>query len=117
MISETDNLKLEKLKKLVVDYSYPEKRYQGIINEIDQLLAWACKNFVCIGHSSLIIQELIGAPYAIIGDGKSNEIEWLFPGLEKENNLLEFSTQWFYVFTFINGKLQLTSKRKYTYFT
>lgn len=101
--------KLRRLRSLLVDYSYPEKRNSAMLREIDSLLSWALKEVIRIGSSSAAIEETLGKPHILIGDESSQTSRWLYPCIPTEPEVAR-NPKWFYSLQFNDGVLQLIER-------
>ena len=107
---QSKNEKLLLLRTLLLDYSYPEKRYPEMLREIDSLLTWALSEVVQVGSSSTSIEEALGPPHLMLGEKSSGTSDWLYPVLPTANESTEAS-QWFVSLQFRDGKLHSIERR------
>jgi hypothetical protein len=101
--------KLRRLRSLLVDYSYPEKRSSGMLREIDSLLSWALNKVIKIGFTATSVEETLGKPHILIGDESSPTSRWLYPSIPTEPEAAR-NPQWFYSLQFNDGVLQLIER-------
>lgn len=100
------------LKKEIDDYSYPEKRYPGIVNAIDERLTWACGNFIHAGLQVDEVREVLGEPHGVVGSDEGGAISWFYPCLEKEGMAPLRETDWYLCFNFREGVLLYFEKKR-----
>jgi hypothetical protein len=103
---------LAMLKKEIDDYSYPEKRYPGIVNAIDERLAWACLNFIHAGLRVDEVREVLGEPHGVVGNDERGAVSWFYPCLEKTGMAPQRETDWYLCFNFREGVLLHFEKKR-----
>jgi hypothetical protein len=103
---------LAKLRKEIDDYSYPERRYAGMVNVIDERLAWACQNFIHAGMTVDAVREVLGEPHGVVGNDEGGAIAWFYPCLEKTGMMPQRETDWYQCFTFHDGVLLHVEKKR-----
>ena len=105
---------LKELRRLIHDYSFPERRTVSLLMRIDELLDQAFRNYVIIGMKDTEVEEIIGAPYIRVGEEGDQSVAWLYPCLpEKGEGRSE--TDRFVQLSFIDGKLSSMEKRKWDF--
>ncbi|HEY5749333.1 MAG TPA: hypothetical protein VIU12_24870 [Chryseolinea sp.] len=100
------------LKKAIDDYSYPERRYPGIVNAIDERLTWACLNFIHTGIPVDEVRDVLGEPHAVVGSDEGGVISWFYPCLEKAGMEPQKETDWYQCFNFREGVLLRVEKKR-----
>lgn len=110
----TTDDKLIKLRQLLEDYSYPEKIYKGMLNDIDTLLTWAIQELIHIGISEDEVRTYLGDPFVEISPNDSVS-DWLYPCLftDGDNSSREMDGNWFYDLQFRGSILISINKRKW----
>ena len=102
--------KLRRLRTLLTDYSYPEKRTASMLREIDDMLSWALNELIKVGAASTSVEEMIGSPLILIGENSSGTSDWLYPCLPTEQEAAR-TPQWFFSLRFRDGTLQSIQRR------
>ena len=102
--------KLRRLRTLLREYSYPEKRDSSTLREIDSLLVWALRKMIRVGLSSESVEGMLGKPHILIGEESVGTSHWLYPCLPTELEA-ERTPQWFFSLEFRDGILQSIERR------
>ena|SRR5215217_5884622 len=102
--------KLRLLRTLLLDYSYPEKRYPEMLREIDSLLTWALNEVIQVGSSSTSVEEALGPPHIMFGEKSSETSNWFYPVLPTASESPQAS-QWFASLEFDHGTLHSIDRR------
>lgn len=105
--------KLKKLKSLIYDYSFQEKKTFENLVEIDTLMRWALKKKIKHGMTITEVEKLIGTPSVAVGEGMDNDIEWLYPCLPDESDKPVQRFGWFWQLSFKFQKLETIKKTKW----
>jgi len=102
----TDENKLEELKVLMYEYSFPEKRTGDSLERIDKLMLWVVNDVIKKGMSVDDVQKLVGPPAAIMGSAEDGEVSWLYPCLPNDD-IVPASARfgWYWQLNFINNEL------------
>lgn len=105
--------KNKKLRMLIRDYSFPEKRNVILLNEIDELISQLIKSDIHVGMDFTGVKKLLGEPFEAIGEKKDEEFKWMYPSLPPSNVPWQPKLEeWKYCFEFRNKKLITVGKRK-----
>lgn len=112
MIYPSPEASPEQLPQLLVDYSYPEKRYPGILEDINRLLQSALEHHIHPGATPDTVQQVLGEPYGIVGDDRSTSWDWLYPCLASQKEAAR-SPVWFIVLRFRQGVLQSIDRQSW----
>jgi len=102
--------KLSRLRTLLLDYSYPEKRSPEMLREIDALLTWALSEVIQLGFTSTAIESALGPPHLMFGERTDETSDWFYPVLPTTPESLRAS-EWFICLTFRDGTLQSIDRR------
>jgi hypothetical protein len=102
--------KLQLLRTLLLDYSYPEKRSLLMLREIDSLLTWALSEVIQPGLSSTFIEETLGPPHLMFGEKSDDTSDWFYPVLPTPTESTRAS-EWFICLTFRDGILHSIDRR------
>ena len=105
--------KLERLRRLLADFSFPEKRRPGMLDEIDALLRWALSEVVAQGVRAEGVRAALGPPHGIVGDESAQSYQWLYPSVCSEAEAAEAS-EWFFALRFDGGTLHSVERRGWT---
>lgn len=114
-MGEEDDKTLDKLKKLVLDYSYPEKVYENMLHEINDLLQWAINKYIRRGLSPEEVKELLGESHIKIGEVNDNVFDWLYPcepPMDKHEPLA-MNENWYWDLKFVDQKLSVIEKKRW----
>lgn len=112
---EASEKKLEKLKALLMDYTYPEKVCKNMLREIADLMSWAITAYITKGLSPLEVSEILGNPIISVGEIGDDSLNWLYPCLPPDDHLGEMALEekWYWDLLFISGKLIRMEKKKW----
>lgn len=102
--------KLQLLRTLLLDYSYPEKRSPEMLREIDSLLTWALSEVIQPGSSSTAIENALGPPHLMFGEKSDETSDWFYPVLPTPIESTQAS-EWFICFRFRDGVLHNMDRR------
>jgi len=112
MNRNTEN-ELEKLKKLIYDYSFHQNKNLEILSEIDNLMNRAMEKVIKRGMTTVQVAESLGQPLVVVGEGEDEKIEWLYPCLPAEsdtNPAHQFN--WYWQLNFKFRKLESYAKTR-----
>ncbi|PWT95629.1 MAG: hypothetical protein C5B52_17425 [Bacteroidetes bacterium] len=105
--------KNRKLRMLIRDYSFAERRNADLLRQIDELIHNVIQSDVRVGMDCIGIRKLLGQPYEAIGEKSDEEFKWMYPSMPPLNvEWKEGLEAWKYCFEFRNKKLVSVSKRK-----
>ena len=115
MSNNSTSEKLNRLKALLNDYSFPEKIYEGMLREIDQLLTWAIQAKVSPGNSANDVRDVLGDPFAEIGGGST--FSWLYPCEPPEGDIAfnDLQGSWYYDLRFQDDELVSATKENWRF--
>lgn len=115
MYDARDDKKLYRLRKLVLDYSYPERVDEKMVVELHNLLEWAVSKYLRRGLSIEEVRELLGEPHVKIGETTDAISDWLYPCAKPMNEIesLAMGEKWYWDLKFIDQKLSVFEKRKW----
>lgn len=102
--------KLSRLRTLLLDYSYPEKRSLEMLREIDSLLTWALSEVIQLGSTSTAMESALGPPHLMFGERTDETSDWFYPVLPTAPESLRAS-EWFICLTFRDGFLHSIDRR------
>lgn len=106
--------KIEHLKQLLYDYTFPEKIHSGMLAEIDRLLSWAIDQFISDGAPDKHIETYLGEPFIEIS-AVGGTSDWLYPCLPDEINPSDAPGDWYYDFHLRNHVLDYVTKKKWSF--
>jgi len=113
-MSGDDKNKLETLKKFMIDYSYQERRNIDLLNKISDLMSWALDHKILTGMSIKEVERIIGPPSITVGEGKDEDIEWLYPCVaDVDEKIKEDQFKWYWQLNFRFHILEGFEKRKW----
>lgn len=112
-MSATDAKKLERLRTLLADYSYAERRRPGMLTEIDALLVWALREMIRPDVGPEEVRALLGPPHGTVGEESEEFFRWLYPSAFSVEEAGEAS-EWFFTLSFQGGKLRSIERTGWT---
>jgi hypothetical protein len=115
MVNNSTSEKLNRLKALLNDYSFPERIYEGMLREIDQLLTWAIQTMASPGTSADDVREVLGDPFVEIGGGST--FSWLYPCEPPEGEIAfnDLQGSWYYDLRFKDDRLVSAAKENWRF--
>jgi hypothetical protein len=109
-----DENKLEELKVLMYEYSFPEKRAGDILDRIDKLMQWVVNDLIKKGMLPDELEKLAGPPAVTIGSDEDGEVSWLYPCLPDQDIVpVPDRFGWYWQLDFLNGELINFKKSKW----
>lgn len=102
--------KLERLRRLLADFSFTERRRPGMLDEIDGLLRWALSEVVAQGMRAEEVRAALGPPHGMVGEESEDSHQWLYPSVSSAAEAAE-APEWFFALRFEHGLLRSVERR------
>ncbi len=106
--------KIDRLKLLLYEYTFPDKIRSGMLEEIDMLMSWAIPQFIFEGSLDKHIETYLGEPFIEI-TAVGGTSDWLYPCLPDESNPSDATGNWYYNLHLRNHMLDYVTKKRWRF--